>query len=90
MASTSRVKILDTRSQWYRYYPCHNPEHENCNIVLGSLLRKISSKTHIIMGADVNARVGVMDRPNYSATIGPHGIQGRNDTGARILQLYRE
>jgi hypothetical protein len=56
--------------------------------VLNSLLSSIPTKTEIILGSDVNACIGIRDRPEYSSVLGPHGIKGRNTRGSNLLQVY--
>ena len=70
------------------YHPCHDDAHEKFNDVLGSLLKKIPSNSDIIMGGDVNARIGVRDRAGNELVLGPHGIPRRNARGANLLGIY--
>ena len=41
------------------YHPCHDDEHELFNDCLSSLLSKIATKTEVLVGKDVNARIGI-------------------------------
>ncbi len=58
------------------YHPCNNDDHACFCDTLDSLIRKIGidAKTHLIMGANVNARLGKREFAEHSKIIGPHGI----------------
>ena len=70
------------------YHPCHDDEHELFNDCLSSLLSKIATKTEVLVGKDVNARIGIWDRTEYKSVLGLHGIDGRNTQGTNLLQIY--
>ena len=70
------------------YHPCDDDAHERFNGELNSLLTKTPKNSDIIMGADVNARIGTRDRDEYKQTLGPHGITGRNTRGSNLLNIY--
>jgi hypothetical protein len=40
------------------YHPCHDTPHEEFNKVLNSLLQCLPQSSHIVMDADINARLG--------------------------------
>ena len=64
------------------YHPCHDPQHEAFSEVLDSLLTKASEDGYsIVMGADINAQVGIRDKEEYRQVLGPHGIDRRNTRG---------
>jgi hypothetical protein len=63
------------------YHPCNNDDHAQFCDTLDSLLWQIGidAKTHLIMGADVNARLGKRECAEHSKIIGPHGIDQSNE-----------
>ena len=54
------------------------------------MLTKAPKNAEIILGADVNARIGVRDREEYASVLGPNGHDGRNLRGEGLLQIYAE
>jgi hypothetical protein len=46
------------------------------------------AKTQLIMGADVNARLGTRECAGNAKVIGPHGIDQSNEQGQHLLMLY--
>jgi hypothetical protein len=72
------------------YHPCDDEDHARFCDTLDSLLRQIGidAKTHLIMGADVNARLGKRECAEHSKIIGPHGIDRSNEQGKNLLMLY--
>jgi exonuclease III len=72
------------------YHPCNNDDHAQFCDTLNSLLRQIGidAKTHLIMGADVNVRLGKRECAEHSKIIGPHGIDQSNERGRNLLTLY--
>ncbi len=77
------------------YHPCTKRGADNIYTrfldTLDSLLNKLPATNEIIMGADVNANIGKLDklypRENQS-TIGPHGFSKRNTKGEGLLTVY--
>ena len=70
------------------YHPCNDPEHEQFAGHLDELLSSIPANTELLMGADINARIGVRDRSEFSSVLGPFGVAGQNDRGKNLAQLY--
>ncbi len=46
------------------------------------------AKTQLIMGADVNARLGTRECADDAEVIGSHGIDQSNEQGQHLLMLY--
>jgi hypothetical protein len=70
------------------YHPCHDILHEQFIETLNSLLHKVPKNSHIIIGADINAKIGRRDNDDLSAALGPHGPRRRNTQGSNLLDLY--
>jgi hypothetical protein len=72
------------------YHPCNDDDHAQFCDTLDSLLRQIGidAKTHLIMGADVNVRLGKRECAEHSKIIGPHGMDRSNEQGRNLLMLY--
>ena len=70
------------------YHPCHDAPHEGFNDVLTSLLNKLPRNTRIIMGADINAKLGRRDCAELRSVLGPHGPDCRNTRGTNLLSTY--
>jgi len=41
-----------------RYHPCHDIPHKEFNEVFNSLLQRLPQNVHVIMGANINAKLG--------------------------------
>jgi hypothetical protein len=41
------------------YFPCDDQRHDNFCTILDSMLNSINSNTQIIIGGDINARIGI-------------------------------
>ena len=70
------------------YHPCHDTPHEIFIETLNSLLQLVPKSSKIIIGADINAKVGKRDCEEFKAVLGPHGPAGRNTRGSNLLSLY--
>jgi hypothetical protein len=70
------------------YHPCHNIPHEQFIKNLNSLLHNIPRNTHIIIGADINAKIGRRDNDDLQTFLGPHGPPHRNIRGSNLIDLY--
>jgi hypothetical protein len=70
------------------YHPCHDISHEQFIKILNSLLHKVPRNTHIIIGADINAKIGQHDADDLNAVLGPHGLPCRNKRGSNLVDLY--
>ena len=55
---------------------------------LHSLLHKVPKNAHIIIGADINAKVGRRDSDDLNAVLGPYGPSRQNTRGSNLLDLY--
>ena len=55
--------------------------------MLDSMLSTISPTTQIVLGGDINARIGVRNCDEHKETIGPHGIDRSNARGENLLQV---
>jgi hypothetical protein len=70
------------------YHPCHDIPHELFIETLHSLLQLVPENSEIIIGSDINAKVGLRDCDNVKAVLGPHGPIHRNTRGSNLLSLY--
>jgi hypothetical protein len=70
------------------YDPCHDTPHEEFNEVFNSLLQRLLQSSHIVMGADINAKLGRRDSDELSPVLGPHGPSHQNTCGTNFLSLY--
>ena len=68
------------------YHPCHDIPHEQFIETLNSLLHTVPRNTHIIIGADINAKIGRRDTDDLNAVLGPHGPLRRNTRGVGTLK----
>jgi len=70
------------------YHPCHDTPHEKFTETLNFLLQLVPKNSKIIIGADINAKVGKRDCEEFKAVLGPHGPAIRNTRGSNLLNLY--
>lgn len=70
------------------YHPCHDVPHEQFLETLNSILQQVPQNSNLIIGADINAKVGCQDCDEFKAVLGPHGPPQRNTHGSNLLSLY--
>ena len=70
------------------YHPCHDTPHEKFTETLNFLMQLVPKNSKIIIGADINAKVGKRDCEEFKAVLGPHGPAIRNTRGSNLLNLY--
>jgi hypothetical protein len=70
------------------YHHCHDIPHEQCIETLNSLLHFVPKNSKLIIGADINAKVGNIDCEEFKAVLGPHGPARRNTRGSNLLLRY--
>ena len=77
------------------YHPCTKTGSEDIYArfldTLDTLLSKLPSDNKIVMGADVNANIGKLDKlqsSEFQSTLGPHGFSKRNSKGEGLLTVY--
>jgi hypothetical protein len=51
------------------------------------MLNSINSNTTIVVGSDINARIGIKTCPKHPSVIGPHGIEHSNSCGENLLHI---
>jgi hypothetical protein len=56
------------------YFPCEDQCHNQFCATLDSMLSTVSPNTQIVMGGDINARIGVRTCDEQKETLGPYGI----------------
>ena len=69
------------------YFPCDDQRHEQFCAHLDSMISTISPSTQIILGGDINARIGIRRCDEHKETLGPHGIPRSNTRGEHLLQV---
>jgi hypothetical protein len=70
------------------YHPCHDIPHEAFIEHLQSILDCVPPNAQLILGADVNAKLGSRDSNELAAVCGPHGPPRWNVRGSNLLALY--
>ena len=77
------------------YHPCTKAGSEDVYArfldTLDTLLNKLPTNNEIIMGADVNANIGTLDKlqsSDFKSALGPHGFPKRNPKGESLLTVY--
>ena len=77
------------------YHPCTKTGWEDIDArslnTLDTLLSKLPADNEIVMGADVNASIGTLDKlqsSEFQSTLGPHGFSKRNSKGEGLLTVY--
>ena len=69
------------------YFPCDDQCHDQFCALLDSMINTISHSTQVILGGDINARIGIRHCEEYKETLGPHGIPRSNARGENLLQV---
>jgi hypothetical protein len=76
------------------YHPCTKTGSDDVYMcfldMLDGLLEKLP-KSELIIGADINANIGLFDNMSvaeFGLAIGPHGFSKRNSKGESLLALY--
>ena len=70
------------------YFPCDDIQHEQFYSAFDSMLNSINSNTMIIIGSDINARIGIIRTcDKHTNVIGPHGIERSNARGKNLLHI---
>jgi hypothetical protein len=60
------------------YFPCDDQHHDRFCTILDSMLNSINVNTTIIIGGDINARIGTRTCEEHMQVLGPHGIPRSN------------
>jgi hypothetical protein len=60
------------------YFPCDNQCHEQFCVLFDSMLSFINPNTQIVVGGDINARIGVRTCNKHKEVLGPYGIARSN------------
>jgi hypothetical protein len=69
------------------YFPCNDQHHEQFCLLFDSMLNAINPNTQIVIGSDINARIGVRTCNEHKQVLGPHGIPRSNTRGENLLQV---
>jgi hypothetical protein len=51
------------------------------------MLNSINSNTMVVIGSDINARIGIRTCEEHASVIGPHGIERGNARGENLLHI---
>ena len=78
------------------HHPCTKTGSEDIYTrfldTLDTLLSKLPADNEIVMGTDVNANIGKLNKLQsieFQSTLGPHGFSKRNSKGEGLLTVYR-
>jgi exonuclease III len=93
-----KFDLFDTRGQsikWksmlmaliFVYFPCKDQQQDQFCALLDSMLSIISPSTQIVMGGDINARIGIRTCNEHKETLGPHSIAQSNARGKNLLHV---
>ena len=69
------------------YFPCDDQLHDQFCAILDSMICTISPSTQVILGGDINARIGIRHCNEHKETLGPHGIPRSIVRGEILLQV---
>ena len=69
------------------YFPCDNKNHDRFCTILDSMLNSINVNTNIILGGDINARIGTRTCDKHMQVLGPYGIRRSNARGKNLLHV---
>ncbi len=69
------------------YFPCNVPQHDHFCLMLDSMLNAISPSTQIIIGSDINARIGTCSCEEHRQVLGSFGIKRNNAHGKNLLHI---
>jgi len=77
------------------YHPCKKAGDDATYlrflVTLDTLLGLAPTKSEIIMGADINSKIGTLDdlhSTKFCAVLGSHGLSKRNKKGKNLLHVY--
>jgi hypothetical protein len=70
------------------YHPSHDIPHEAFIVHLQLILERVPTHAQLILGANVNAKLGCSDSDELAAVHGPHGPPRQNVCGSNLLALY--
>jgi hypothetical protein len=56
------------------YFPCDDQCHDQFCALFDSMLGSINPNTQVVLGGDINARIGVCTCNEHKEVLGPHGI----------------
>jgi hypothetical protein len=69
------------------YFLCDGAKHEQFSASFDSMLNSINSNTMVMIGSDINARIGIRTCEEHASMIGPHGIERSNKRGKNLLHI---
>ena len=70
------------------YHPCHDAPHKQFLKTLSLILPKVPQNSNLIIGANINAKVGRQDCEEFRPVLGSYGLQRCNTRGSNLLSLY--
>jgi hypothetical protein len=82
--STKRVERLK-EALISTYFPCEGQRHDKFYTVLDSMLNSINTNTVIIIGGNINARIGTCTCEEHMQILWPYGIPTSNAQGENLL-----
>ena len=69
------------------YFPCNDRQHERFCNMFDSVLADINLNTQIIVGSDINARIGTRTSDEHKQVLGPYGIARSNARGENLVHI---
>ena len=69
------------------YFPCNDHNHNRFCTILDSMLNSVNANTTIIIGGDINARIGTRTCEEHMQVLGPHGLPRSNAQGESLLHV---
>jgi hypothetical protein len=68
-------------------FPCNDQHHDQFYLLFDSILNAINPNKQIVIGSDINARIGVHTCNEHNQVLGPHGIPRSNTQEENLLQV---
>jgi len=75
----------------YVYFPCNDRQYERFCNMFDSVLADINLNTQVIVGSDINARIGTWTSDKHKQVLRPYGIARSNTCGENLCpHLWRQ
>ena len=70
------------------YFLCNDRQHERFCNMFDSVLADINLNTQLIVGSDINARIGTRTSDEHKQVLGPYGIARSNGRGENLVHIF--